>query len=214
LLGAETKWWQALGRVGEAFMSSRVGPLVVGALLFWAGVVDQAPRPGEFAIRHSWYFLFIVADQRGAERVLFRVAARLINWRALVFVQLHFSDRVFWEATLGVPYQWWGYRSAQNDGLFVRAFCDLPLEAVVVWVFANWTTVLVYETILFAFHVGEKRFGGCFSSQTRNCANSGNEAEVMVRSVCSKPGTRPVAAVNRGAVGVKPSRSSFAMNRD
>jgi hypothetical protein len=51
-----------------------------------------------------------------------------------------------------------GYRPAQMMGLFVRAFCDLPLEAVLIWVFANWTTVLVYETILFAFHVGQKRF--------------------------------------------------------
>ena len=144
--------------VGDAFMDSRLGPLVVGAVMF--GLAWWTKRQGPENLRSGipGYFLFIVATSVVPSAFCFRVAARLINWRAFGFsFSFIFLISLFWEATLGVPYQWWGYQPSQMMGLFVRAFCDLPLEAVLIWVFANWTTVLVYETILFAFHVGEKR---------------------------------------------------------
>ena len=145
--------------VGEGFMDSRVAPLVVGAVLF--DLAWWIKRHGREDLRSGipGYFLFIVATNVVPSVFCFRVAACLINWRAFGFsFSFIFLISLFWEATLGVPYQWWGYQPAQMMGLFVRAFCDLPLEAVLIWVFANWTTVLVYETILFAFHIGEKRF--------------------------------------------------------
>jgi len=107
-----------------------------------------------------------------------------------------------------VPYQWWRYRSAQMMGLFVRAFCDLPLEAVGLGL-RDWTTVLVTKRFCSAFHVARNDFGGCFSSQTRNCANSGNEAEVMVRSCAVSQGTDRSGRQSRRGWG-EASRSSFA----
>jgi hypothetical protein len=54
----------------------------------------------------------------------------------------------FWEAALAIPYRWWGYQKDQMMGWFIRAQCDLPVEAVLVWSLATWAAVMVYETIL------------------------------------------------------------------
>jgi hypothetical protein len=148
-----------LAAVGDALTYSRFAPLVVGAVLF--GLAWWIKRHGPEATRAGFpgYFSFLMATSVVPSAFCSRVAAPWINWRAFGFsFSFIFLISLFWEATLGVPYQWWGYQPAQMMGLSVRAFCDLPLEAVLVWVFANWTTVLVYETILFAFQIGEPRF--------------------------------------------------------
>jgi hypothetical protein len=41
-------------------------------------------------------------------------------------------------------------------GIFFKPYCDLPIEAVLVWTLASWTTVIIYETILTALHAGRK----------------------------------------------------------
>ncbi|TMH06694.1 MAG: hypothetical protein E6H67_05590 [Betaproteobacteria bacterium] len=41
-------------------------------------------------------------------------------------------------------------------GIFFKPYCDLPIEAVLVWTLASWTTVIIYETILTAIHTGRK----------------------------------------------------------
>ena len=46
----------------------------------------------------------------------------------LTFIALVFVS-VIWEATLGVPYQWWTYREDEMLGIFVTAWANLPLEA-------------------------------------------------------------------------------------
>ena len=63
------------------------------------------------------------------------VARRFINWRAFsltIFMILLIS--LFWEATLAVPYGWWGYQQKQMVGLFIGAWDGLPIEAVAVWI--------------------------------------------------------------------------------
>ena len=80
--------------------------------------------------------------------LFYRVAKPFINWRALMltlFFILFLS--LFWEAAVGVPYQWWDYNRGQMIGVFIGAFTGLPLEAVVIWLFATWTTVIMYETV-------------------------------------------------------------------
>lgn len=49
---------------------------------------------------------------------------------------------------MAIPYRWWGYQKDQMMGVFIKAQCDLPLEAVLVWVLGTWATVMIYETIL------------------------------------------------------------------
>jgi len=146
-------------RGAELFVSSPLSPVVCGALLFglaWL-IKRNAPEPYHSGI--PGYFLFLLVASVVPSALCFRIAARRINWRAFGFTFCFILlISLFWEGTLGVPYQWWGYHKEQMMGIFLRAFCDLPLEAVLVWVFVNWTTVLVYETALLALHLGIKPF--------------------------------------------------------
>ena len=53
----------------------------------------------------------------------------------------------FWEATLAVPYGWWGYQDEQMMGLFIGAWAGLPIEAVVVWIAVTYATTIVYTVV-------------------------------------------------------------------
>jgi hypothetical protein len=80
--------------------------------------------------------------------VLFEETREVINWRAfsLTFFTILLMS-LLWEATLAVPYGWWGYQGRQMMGLRVTAWAGLPIEAVVLWMAVTFTTVLVYETV-------------------------------------------------------------------
>jgi hypothetical protein len=80
--------------------------------------------------------------------MFYRLARDSINWRAFSFGFLYILFvSVFWEAAVGVPYQWWDYHRSQMMGIFIGAFTGLPVEAVILWVFSSWTTVIVYRTV-------------------------------------------------------------------
>jgi hypothetical protein len=71
-----------------------------------------------------------------------------INWRAVsltFFMMLLVS--LLWEATLAIPYGWWGYRSEPMLGVRVGAWGNLPIEAVLVWAAATYATVIAYEVV-------------------------------------------------------------------
>jgi len=52
---------------------------------------------------------------------------------------------LLWEATLAVPYGWWGYKMDAMIGLTVDAWSHLPVEAVLVWFAVTYSTVIWYE---------------------------------------------------------------------
>ena len=54
---------------------------------------------------------------------------------------------LLWEATLAVPYGWWGYQPEQMIGLNIGAWSGLPIEAVCVWIAVTYTTVIVFESV-------------------------------------------------------------------
>ena len=62
-----------------------------------------------------------------------------------IFVILFIS--MLWEATLAIPYGWWGYQPRQMMGLFIGAWAGLPVEAVVVWIAVTYATTIVYEIV-------------------------------------------------------------------
>ena len=73
---------------------------------------------------------------------------RFINWRAFsitFFFMLLVS--LVWEATLAIPYGWWGYNGRMMTGIFLDGWTGLPLEAVVVWLAVTYTTVIVFEVV-------------------------------------------------------------------
>ncbi|MBL9128999.1 MAG: hypothetical protein JNL97_15220, partial [Verrucomicrobiales bacterium] len=108
-------------------------------------------------------FLFLLLCALLPSLLCFRVAFHFVHWRALTVAWLFvLSISQFWEASLGLPYQWWDYRHASMIGLFVRPHCDLPVEAVVVWSLASWTTAIVHETVLAALRFRSRTGVGVF----------------------------------------------------
>ncbi len=94
------------------------------------------------------YFTFQVIAAFLPSMVLYRAVNRVINWRALsltLFMILLIS--LLWEATLAIPYGWWSYQHTAMLGLYIRAWDDLPIEAVILWIAVTYITVMVYETI-------------------------------------------------------------------
>ena len=94
------------------------------------------------------YFTFLALTALLPSAALFPTARPVINWRALslaLFMILLTS--LLWEATLAVPYGWWGYEPRQMMGISITAWDKLPIEAVLVWITVTYTTVIVYEIV-------------------------------------------------------------------
>jgi hypothetical protein len=94
------------------------------------------------------YFVFLAVAALAPSSALFPSAVPVVNWRAfslVLFVILLTS--LLWEATLGVPYGWWGYQPGQMMGVFITAWNFLPIEAVCVWIAVSFQTVMVYEVV-------------------------------------------------------------------
>jgi hypothetical protein len=99
------------------------------------------------------YFIALVIGSTVPSIALFPAARNFIHWRALsltLFMILLIS--LFWEATLAVPYGWWGYRPQQMTGIFIGAWAGLPIEAVLVWISVTYTTTIVYEVLKIKLH--------------------------------------------------------------
>jgi hypothetical protein len=115
--------------------------LLVAAMLYkqW-----WSPAPAGF----PWYFAYLVATSIIPSAGFFRTAQAFINWRAFSFTCFFIMLlSLLWEATLAVPYGWWGYRPAAMVGLSIGAWAHLPVEAVCVWLAVSFTTVISYEMV-------------------------------------------------------------------
>jgi hypothetical protein len=117
-----------------------VGIVLIAMGMLYKSLHSSSPKglPG--------YFIVLVLGGMVPSASLFHAARRLINWRAFsltIFMILLIS--LFWEATLAVPYQWWGYQQPQMMGIFIGAWAGLPIEAVMVWIAVTYGTTIVYE---------------------------------------------------------------------
>lgn len=103
-----------------------------------------SPEPEGF----PGYFTFLVLIALTPSAALFPEARGVVNWRAfsLTFFVILLTS-LLWEATLAVPYGWWGYQGREMMGLRVTAWSGLPIEAVVLWLAVTFTTVVVYEIV-------------------------------------------------------------------
>jgi hypothetical protein len=114
--------------------------LIIAAILFRKAFVPTPGFPG--------YFTFLVIGALGPSALLLPSALPVINWRAwslTLLIILLMS--LLWEATLGVPYGWWGYQETQMMGIFITAWSRLPIEAVLVWIAVTYATAIVYEVV-------------------------------------------------------------------
>jgi len=94
------------------------------------------------------YFVFLVLGALAPSAALLPSALPVINWRALsltAVVILLIS--LLWEATLGVPYGWWGFQDGQMIGIRITAWSRLPVEEIFVWIAVTYSTAIVYETV-------------------------------------------------------------------
>jgi hypothetical protein len=120
--------------------------LILGIVLIAAAILFRkifVPDPG-----FPGYFVFLVVGALGPSAILLPSALPVINWRALsltLFFILLMS--LMWEATLGIPYGWWGFQDAQMLGVRITAWSRLPIEEVVVWIAVTYATAIVYEVI-------------------------------------------------------------------
>lgn len=120
------------------------GLILIGAAWFYkkhfALPEDRAGFPG--------YFTVLAAGGLVPAVSFFPTARRLINWRAFsltLFFMLLVS--LLWEATLALPYGWWGFQHRQMIGLFIGAWSGLPIEEVCVWIAVTYATAIVFEII-------------------------------------------------------------------
>jgi hypothetical protein len=121
--------------------------LFVGLALIAAAILYKKLR-SPFPEGFPGYFIVLILGGMVPSASLFPTVRRFINWRAFsltVFMILLIS--MFWEATLAVPYGWWGYQQREMMGLFIGAWAGLPIEAVVVWIAVTYGTTIVYETL-------------------------------------------------------------------
>ena len=121
--------------------------LVAGVVLVAAAIAYKkffAADPAGFPS----YFCFLVITGLVPATGFLETARPFINWRAFsltLFLIVLIS--LLWEATLAVPYGWWGYQPQQMMGLFIGAWSGLPIEAVCVWMAVSYSTTIIFEIV-------------------------------------------------------------------
>lgn len=120
--------------------SLKIGLVLIGLGIVFKLVFGGGGFPG--------YFVFLVSCSIVPSMLLLPTVQTFINWRALSFTFfLILLVSLLWEATLAGPYQWWNYQSQRMLGIYIDAWTNLPVEAVLVWMAVSYMTVIVYETI-------------------------------------------------------------------
>jgi len=119
-----------------------VGAILIAIAIAYKKLVSASPEgfPG--------YFTFIVLGSLVPSAGFLPTARPFINWRAFslsMFVMVLVS--LLWEATLAVPYGWWGFQPGQMIGIFIGGWAGLPIEEVVIWIAVTYTTAIVFEIV-------------------------------------------------------------------
>ena len=119
-----------------------IGFVLIGAAITYKRWFSDVPEglPG--------YFIVLVAGGLIPSMSFYPVTRRFINWRALSLT-MYFILLVsmLWEATLALPYGWWNYQHHAMMGVFIGAWSQLPLEAVLVWLAVTYGTVILFEVV-------------------------------------------------------------------
>jgi hypothetical protein len=136
------------GTRARELVSFHPGSAIFGVLVFALGWAYKKFGPHPWHDGFPGYWLFLTGVAITPSILFFPVANPYINWRAfsLAFLSLLLVS-LFWEATIAVPYQWWGYQPRQMMGLLLNGFSGLPVEAPILWLAVTWGTVIIYETI-------------------------------------------------------------------
>jgi hypothetical protein len=140
----ERKDYDDAAKAHQGMIHLRLRPSVVVVWLVGLaiGLVYRFSNDGGVA----GYFLFVWIGGLLPTVVLSRTMKKFVNWHAMAFAFIALVlVSIIWEATLGVPYEWWTYREDEMLGIFITGWANLPLEAVMVWCIGVWDAVLIYE---------------------------------------------------------------------
>lgn len=121
--------------------------LVIAVVLIAAAIVYKrlfSPVPDGL----PGYFMVLLIGGLLPAMSFYPATKRFINWRAMsltMFIIMLVS--MLWEATLALPYGWWNYEHHAMVGVFIGAWSDLPIEAVLVWLAVTYGTVILFEAV-------------------------------------------------------------------
>ena len=121
--------------------------LIVAAVLIAGALVYKKYFS---SVREGWpgYFIVLVVGGFTPAMSFYPAIKRFINWRALSMTMFFIMlVSLLWEATLALPYGWWNYQHRAMMGVFIGAWCDLPIEAVLVWLAVSYGTVILFEAV-------------------------------------------------------------------
>jgi hypothetical protein len=139
--------------------------LALGAGLFVTALLYKklwSPVPAGF----PWYATYLVVAAVVPSMGFFRTVQPFVNWRAFSFTFFFIVlVSLLWEATLALPYGWWGYRATAMLGLTIGAWSQLPVEAVSVWLAVSFTTVIGYEVVKIWLATGKRALEAFFGVQ-------------------------------------------------
>lgn len=122
---------------------------MIGVVLLAVAVLYKKLGPHGYHDGFPGYFVFLVALAILPAVAFFRTVHQFINWRACSFTFfLIVLISMMWEATLAIPYGWWGYKEEQMMGIMIEPWSNLPIEAALLWLAVTFTTAIVYETII------------------------------------------------------------------
>jgi len=94
------------------------------------------------------YFMVLAIGGLTPAMSLYPATKRFINWRAMSLTMFFIMlVSMLWEATLALPYGWWNYQHGAMVGIFIGAWCGLPIGAVLVWLAVTYGTVILFEAV-------------------------------------------------------------------
>ncbi len=130
------------------------------------GVIYKSVHDGHFGI--PGYFTFLTFVPLLPACLLLECVSEFVNWTAFAFTCVTvLLISMLWEATLAIPYQWWGYQSPRMLGIMVTAWWGLPIEAVIVWIVVTFDAIIAFEVLHVFFHMDRPARAAFFGQSPR-----------------------------------------------
>lgn len=122
--------------------------LVRGAILFAIVLAWKKFGWHEHTAGFPSYFLFELLMVIVPAATLSDAVRPVVNQPAFVYKTLALVlTSLLWEATLALPYGWWGFHHENMMGILIRPWFNLPVEEVILWPSAAWLNLTLYESL-------------------------------------------------------------------
>ena len=129
-------------------------PVALGLCLGICALGFIIKKLGPYPDGFPGYFFFQVLVMFLPLILVYSSLKYFINWRAFSFMSfLLLLVSIVYEATIGVPYGMWKYKTEQMLGILITGWSDLPIEATLLWIAAAFGTVLVFEFLRTYFYM-------------------------------------------------------------